>query len=133
MAKTPIKGLTHAPEDCTDERIIASSLMMGILGRTKKQTPDELVRAIADSDAVTLEKLAATRLTDEQVDILERNATYASYTRVTPTVSVVICEVCGEWLVSDGAVTKCQMTPKCTGRKDAVIKAKKASLVAWEE
>lgn len=132
MAKTQIKGLAHEPEDCDDERIIASSLMLAIIGRAQVKTPDELNQALADDDPKVIEKLTATKLTPEQIDILGRNTLYASYTRVSPSVSVSICTVCGEWITSSTAVTKCQMTPKCTGRKDAVIKAKKAKLVDWE-
>lgn len=133
MAKTAIKGLAHDPPDCDDERIIASSLMLAIIGRSQVKTPEALNQAVADKDLIVIEKLSATKLSDEQLDILERNALFASYTRASPSVSIAVCTVCDEWIASSSATGRCHMTPKCPGRRDDVIKAKKAKLVPWED
>lgn len=111
------------PEDgSADERIIAASLMLALLRKSGVATPAELTASL--SDPAIQKKLRGVELSDEQLDILERNQVAASYVRIKPSVSIVTCAVCGEWLVSDSAVTRCQMTAGCTGRKKDIVKAK---------
>lgn len=131
MAKR--KPVRLVPSSDVDDRIIASSLMLAILSKAGLSTPAELSKALAAGDEAVMGKLSSVVLDDEQIDILDREATAASYTRIKDSASVIVCLECGEWLTSATAVSKCQMTSGCPGRKDKIVKAKKATQKPIEE
>lgn len=131
MAK--VQWLRPMPSPDEDERIVASSLMLAILRKTGTLTLADLDKAIRRGDSLVREKLSTIQLTDKQVGILSRQRIAASYTRVKPTVSIITCSECGEWLSSASAVTRCQMTTGCPGRKEAIVKAAVAKLTDDED
>lgn len=121
------KRVKLVPSSDVDDRIIASSLMLAILSKSGMSTPDQLSSALSAGDEAVMKKLSAIVLSDEQVDILDREAVAASYTRIKDSASVVVCLECGQWLSAATSATKCQMTAGCPGRKDKIVKAKKAT------
>lgn len=121
------KRVKLVPSSDVDDRIIASSLMLAILSKSGMSTPADLSAALAAGDEAVMKKLSVIVLSHEQVDILDREDVAASYTRIKDSASVVVCLECGQWLTAATAATKCQMTAGCPGRKDKIVKAKKAT------
>lgn len=128
-----------APEGIPD-RAVAVSLTLGLLKFFNQPSLADLTNAIKlysepNSDHA---KMAAVRLSDEQVELLDANADLVGLVRIRPRGrsevkprTIGFCNECGAWMAtSDRMPTNCTVTLGCPGK---MFKPKAATKITVEE
>jgi len=109
------------------EPVRAVSIGLALLKAARVRSWDGLVDTLR-TDGQSAARLDGIDLTLDDLDLLDRHLGLLGLIRVVPgtrgtgyTVTVAVCDACGQWLLSTGAVPRrCRLTSGCPG---AVVKA----------
>ena len=119
---------TNAPDP-----VLAVSLGLALLRTARVQSWDDLIAALRGDDRAVTARLAAVDLTGDDLALLDAHLGLLSLIRVVPgprgrggrTVTVAVCDTCGRWLLSTGAVPRrCRLTTGCPGVTVKAVPAK---------
>ena len=122
--------LIPMPVDAPDS-VRAVSLGLALLKSARVETWDDLVASLGADDQAAA-RLDGIDLTRADLELLDAHLGLLGMIRVVPgtrgsgyTVTVAICDRCGRWMLSTGAVPhRCRLTIGCAGSMVKAIPAK---------
>ena len=109
----------------------AVSLGLALLKSARVETWDDLVASLGADDQAAA-RLDGIDLTHADLELLDAHLALLGMIRVVPgtrgsgyTVTVAICDRCGRWMLSTGAVPhRCRLTIGCAGAMVKAVPAK---------
>ena len=113
--------------------MLAVSLGLALLRAARVESWDGLIAALRDGDPAVTARLATVELSGTDLALLDAHLGLLSLIRVVPasrgrvghTVTVAVCDTCGRWLLSTGAVPRrCRLTNGCPGVTVKAVPAK---------
>lgn len=100
----------------SSELLNAAELVSALLRTSTCSSLSELYQRMGAGDEAVLSRMEPVRLSEDQLVAIERFSTELSLLRVSPTVSLSECPVCGQVsAVAGAALRRCLLTLGCEG------------------